>query len=86
MYDQVMLATEFRKHLFQTLEKAAHGAPVAIEYKGVTLRLEAVGGKSKLARAVRRNAIVGDPDLLTGPDLELLAWIGKKWEIEDSKL
>ena len=42
-----MLATELRKNLFQTLEKASQGDPVMIEYKGVSLRLEATGRNSK---------------------------------------
>lgn len=81
-----MLATELRKNLFQTLEKASKGDPVMIEYKGISLRLEAVGGRSKLAGAVRRNAIVGDPHLLIGPDLEMLEGLDAKWAMEDAKL
>lgn len=81
-----MRATEFRKNLFQTLEKASKGDAAMIEYKGISLRLEAVGGRSKLAGAVRRKAIVGDPDLLICPDLALLEELGAKWAVEDSKL
>ena len=86
MYARVMLATELRKNLFQTLDKASKGDPVIIEYKGVSLRLEAVGGRRKLAGAVRRNAIIGDPNALIGPDLELLKGLEGKWAIEDSEL
>ncbi|MBL8237950.1 MAG: hypothetical protein JNM66_11055 [Bryobacterales bacterium] len=57
-----------------------------IEYKGVSLRLEAVIGKRKLAGAVRRNSIVGDPDLLVGSDIELMDQLEKKWLVEDAKL
>ena len=81
-----MLATELRKNLFQTLEKASKGDTVMIEYKGVSLRLEAIGGKFKLAGAVRRKAIVGDPELLIGPDLELLEGLDAKWAVEDAEL
>ena len=81
-----MLATELRKNLFQTLEKASKGDTVMIEYKGVSLRLEAIGGRSKLAGAVRRKAIVGDPELLIGPDLELLEGLDAKWAVEDAEL
>lgn len=81
-----MLATELRKNLFQTLEKVSKGDPVMIEYKGISLRLEAVGGRSKLAGAVRRKAIVGDPDLLIGPDMEMLEGLDAKWAMEDAKL
>ncbi len=86
MYAWIMVATELRKELFQTLEKVSKGEPVTIEYKGVALRLEAVGGKRKLAGAPRRNAIVGDPDLLIGPDPKLLKELDAKWAVEDTKL
>ena len=56
------------------------------EYKGISLRLEAVGGRSKLAGAARRKAIVGDPDLPISPDLDLLEGLDAKWAMEDSKL
>jgi hypothetical protein len=81
-----MLATELRKNLFQTLEKASQGDPVMIEYKGVSLRLEATGRNSKLAGAIRRNAIIGDPDALIGPDQDLLSELDAKWAAEDAKL
>ena len=86
MYAQTMLATELRKNLFQTLEKASKGDPVLIEYKGVSLRLEAITGKRKLAGAVRRNSIIGDPDLLVGSDIKLMDQLEKKWAVEDAEL
>lgn len=82
MYAGFMRATEFRKNLFQTLERASKGDSVTIEYKGVLLRLEALGSRSKLAGAVRRNAIVGDPDLLVGSDSDLLDELEVKWARE----
>ena len=81
-----MVATELRKELFQTLEKVSKGDHVMIDYKGVSLRLEAVGGKRKLAGAPRRSAIVGDPDLLIGPDPKLQKELDAKWAVEDTKL
>ena len=57
-----------------------------IEYKGNSFRLEAVGSGSKLAGAVRRRAIVGDPDRLIGSDMDLLEQLDAKWAAEDSKL
>ena len=81
-----MLATELRKNLFRTLEKVSKGDPVLIEYKGVSLRLEAVTGKRKLAGAVRRNSIVGDPHSIVGSDVELLNELVKKWAVEDAEL
>ena len=81
-----MLATALRKNLFQTLDQASKGGAVMIEYKGTSFRLEAVGSGSKLAGAVRRHAIVGDPDLLIGSDTDLLEQLDAKWAAEDAKL
>jgi len=81
-----MLATAFRKNLFQTLDQASKGGAVMIEYKGNSFRLEAVRSGSKLAGAVKRQAIVGDPDLLFGSDTHLLEGLEAKWAVEDSKL
>ncbi len=57
-----------------------------IEYKGNSFRLEAVGGGSKLAGAVKRRAIVGDPDLLVGSATDLLEQLDAKWTVADSPL
>ena len=79
-----MLATDFRKNLYQNLDQVAKGEPLMIEYKGTTLRLQAVNGVSKLSRAVRRNTIVGDPNAIIGSDPELMAMLEAKWA-EDNK-
>ena len=55
-----MLATEFRKNLYQNLDQAAKREPLTIEYRGITLRLQAVNGSSRLSRAIRRNPIIGE--------------------------
>ncbi len=81
-----MLATALRKNLFQTLDQASKCGVVMIEYKGNTFRLEAVRSGSKLAGAVKRQAIVGDPDLLIGSDVDLLEGLEAKWSLEDAKL
>ncbi|WP_031500365.1 hypothetical protein [Bryobacter aggregatus] len=81
-----MLATELRKNLFQNLDKAVKGEPLLIEYKGVTLRLEAITGGSKLAGAIQRNAIIGDPDALIHSDKNLMDALESKWLFEDKKL
>lgn len=81
-----MFATELRKNLFQSLDTAAKGQPILIEYKGVSFRLEALTGNSKLAAAVRRNTIVGDPQAIVPSDNELMASLEAKWAVEDKKL
>lgn len=80
-----MLATEFRKNLYQNLDQVAKGEPLTIEYKGITLQLQAVNGSSKLSRAVWRDTIIGDPDDLINSDQELLAELEAKWAAEAEK-
>jgi hypothetical protein len=81
-----MLATQFRKNLYQSLEKACRGEVITVDYKGVELRLEAVGSRRKLDNVVVRDTIVGDPALLIGSDPELMEYLEKKWAAEDQKL
>lgn len=56
------------------------------EYKGNCFRLKAVGSGSKLAGVVKRRAIVGDPNLFIGSDMDVLEQLDAKWAVEDSKL
>lgn len=81
-----MAGEELSKNLFQTLERVSQAEREMIEYNGVTFRLEAVGRTSKLAGAVRRHAIIGDPGLLVSSGQELLNELDSKWAIEDEKL
>jgi antitoxin (DNA-binding transcriptional repressor) of toxin-antitoxin stability system len=78
-----MNATEFRRTLFQTLDRAIQGEPVAITYKKARLRLVAGDGGAKLARAVRRNALVVDPDSIIRSDVELMRDFEQQWSTED---
>ena len=79
-------ATEFRKSLFQTLDRVLQGDPVAITYKGARLRLVASEGGSKLARAVRRNALLVDPDSIVRSDADLMRELDAAWEAKDRQL
>jgi antitoxin (DNA-binding transcriptional repressor) of toxin-antitoxin stability system len=78
-------ATDLRKSLFHTLDLVIRGEPVMITYKGVQLRLVAEGG-SKLARAVRRNALLVDPDSIVSSDADLMATLNSKWAADDNHL
>jgi antitoxin (DNA-binding transcriptional repressor) of toxin-antitoxin stability system len=60
-------ATQLRKELFTTLDRAVQGETVEIIYKGTTILLK-TAGTSKLARAVRRPTILVDPDELVESD------------------
>ena len=60
-------ATQLRKQLFRTLDRAVQGETVEITYKGTTVLLTPTG-TSKLARAVRRPTILVNPDELVESD------------------
>jgi hypothetical protein len=79
-------ATDFRKHMFQVLERAVHGEAVEITWKGTRLRLTHPQGGSKLARAVRRNALLVPPDSVVESDTGLMAELEKKWAEDDASL
>ena len=68
-------ATNFRKHMFEVMERAVHGETVEISWKGSKLRLWSPQG-SKLARAVRRKALLVPPESIVESDAELMAELG----------
>jgi hypothetical protein len=63
-----LTATDLRKNLFKVLDSALHGEPVEILYKGSKLRLGAPAGGSKLTGAVRRHALIVDPQSIVESD------------------
>lgn len=66
-------ATQLREDIYQILDKVLEsGEPVEILRNGRKLRIIAVDPPSKLARLVKRDCIVGDPD-----DLTSLDWSGE---------
>ena len=75
-----MNATEFRKNLFQILERALAGENVEVLYKGSCLRVSDTGATSKLARAKRQDLFLCDPDSIVSSDKELLAEFNREWE------
>ena len=80
-------ATAFRKTMFKTMDKAMAGLPVTILYKGVPLMLSSKQtAPSKLERAVRRDALVGDADSIIQTDESLQRELEAKWKEEDSRL
>jgi antitoxin (DNA-binding transcriptional repressor) of toxin-antitoxin stability system len=78
-------ATALRKSLFDSLDRALKGDPVTVTYKGAELQIVAQHSDSKLARAVRRNAIVGDPDDLIHSDRDLLNDLEQQWTSESER-
>jgi antitoxin (DNA-binding transcriptional repressor) of toxin-antitoxin stability system len=75
-------ATQLRKDLFQTLDKAVQGESVEVIYKGVTITLTAKGSGSKLARAVRRPTMLVSPDAMVESNADLMADLESKWAEE----
>ena len=78
-------ATQLRKELFTTLDRAVRGETVEIIYKGTTIVLK-TASTSKLARAVRRPTILVNPDELVESDADLIAELERKWAKEEEAL
>ena len=53
----VITATDFRKNLFQLVERALNGELIEIVHKNRTIRLAPTEPKSKMSRLVRRDTI-----------------------------
>ena len=81
-----LTATNFRKHLFEVLERALQGEAVEITYKGSKLRLTPTQNTSKLARAVRRATLLVDFESIVESDAELMAELEKGWRKDDETL
>jgi hypothetical protein len=79
-------STQFRKHMFEILDLAIHGEPVEILYKGARLTLSTPPAGSKLAGAVRRNALLVDPDSIVHSDVALMADLKATWTKSDKEL
>jgi antitoxin (DNA-binding transcriptional repressor) of toxin-antitoxin stability system len=79
-------ATTFRKHLFEILDLAIHGEQVGISYKGSRVTLSMPLGESKLARAVRRNALLVDPEGIVSSDAGLMGEFEHAWAESDKTL
>ena len=79
-------ATALRKELFKILDSVVQGEPTVITYKGAEVRIEAAAGASKIARAVKRDTLLVDPDSIIGSDKDLMKELLEKWEDEDKLL
>jgi len=85
--DNAVTATTFRKTMFKTMDKALAGQKVTILYKGVPLMLcSKQTAPSKLERAVKRNALVAEPDSIIHSDEALQQDFEAKWKEEDSRI
>lgn len=83
-----MPVSEFRKNLFQIVDKVFHGEVVEVSHKGRTLRLvpEVRGSKlDRLTPAQIFNPASSDEDYQAA-SRELLAEMQREWEKDWSKL
>ncbi len=82
----MMTATVMRKSLFQVLDRALQGETIEIVYKGSTLRVTSPAAGSKLSRAIRRHALLVDPQSIVESDSALLADLERQWKQDDKAL
>jgi hypothetical protein len=82
----MMTATVMRKNLFQVLDRAIQGETVEIVYKGSKVRVTSPASGSKLARAVRRHALLVDPQSIVESDAGLMADLERQWKQDDKDL
>lgn len=77
-------ATDFRKHLFQLVERALNGELIEIVHKNRTIRLAPTEPKSKIARLVRRDTLNCTPDefsqAVRSQDDEMRCEWEQKWQ------
>ena len=73
-------STEFRKNLFQLVERALQGEFVEVAHKGRIVRLVPGDKPSKLARLIPRDTIVGTLADLDKAQAELDAEMRNAWE------
>lgn len=76
--------TDFRKNLFQLIERALNGERIEIVYKNRRIRLTPAEPTSKLARLAPRDTLNCAPDefdqLLRTQDQELRSEWEQKWQ------
>ena len=76
--------TDFRKNLFQFIERALNGELIEIVHKNRTVRLAPAEPRSKLSRLVRRDTLNCEPDdvdqLLRIQDNEMRQQWEQKWQ------
>jgi prevent-host-death family protein len=76
--------TDFRKNLFQFIERALNGELIEIVHKNRKIRLTPARSQSKLSRLVRRDTLNCPPDdfdrLLRNQDEEMRQQWEQKWQ------
>jgi prevent-host-death family protein len=74
--------TEFRKNVFELMDRALKGELIEVSHKGKLVRLtpEPQHRKSKLARLVPRDTVIGSFEDLEAAQRDLSAKIEEGWE------
>jgi antitoxin (DNA-binding transcriptional repressor) of toxin-antitoxin stability system len=72
--------TEFRKNLFQIVERVLQGELVEVAHKGRSIRLVPEDKPSKMSRLVQRDTINGTPEDLEREQQELDDEVRKSWD------
>ena len=73
-------STEFRKNLFQLVERALRGEFVEVAHKGRLVRLVPGDKPSKMSRLIQRDTFQGTPEDLDRGQRELDAEMRAAWE------
>ena len=79
-------STEFRKNLFQIIERALQGEFAEVAHKGRLVRLVPGDKPGKMSRLVQRDTIHGTPEDLDRGQMELDTGMrtlgGEKWALK----
>ena len=73
-------STEFRKNLFQLVERALQGEFIEVAHKGRLVRLVPGDKPSKMSRLIQRDTIHGTPEDLDRGQRQLDAEMRTSWE------
>jgi len=73
-------STEFRKNLFQLVERALMGELIEVAHKGRLIRLVPEDKPTKMSRLIQRNTINGTPEDLERAQQQLDDEMRKSWE------
>jgi antitoxin (DNA-binding transcriptional repressor) of toxin-antitoxin stability system len=73
-------STEFRKNLFQIVERAIQGELVEVLHKGRLVRLVPGDRPSKISRLIQRDTIHGTPEDLDRAQKQLDAEMLTEWD------
>jgi antitoxin (DNA-binding transcriptional repressor) of toxin-antitoxin stability system len=83
-WSMTVTATDFRKNLFQLMERALKGELIEIVHKDRTIRLAPIEPSSKISRLVRRDTLTCTADefdtALRAQDEEMRKDWEQKWQ------